>query len=252
MACTYARQKHQARNGCMPLADLDFKPSVEVFDANISLGRRHDRRVTVDTVEATLAEMDRAGVQRALAYAPHAATFDSQDGNRRLLEMVAGESRLYPQLVCNPAFDDLDAFAQGVRKNEVRSLRMLPALHRYPLRDWVVGRWLEWAAAEAIPIWMPVQYGSPANRPELGVDQFDPSSLYQIVADYPALTLVLSEAQYRHAGWVLKLLERSPNLHIEVSRFVGTDAIMDLMKAAGPKDLAAICSGNIERLLGVA
>ena len=41
--------------------DLDFKPAVPVFDANMALGRRHNRRQSVDTAADTLAEMNRGG-----------------------------------------------------------------------------------------------------------------------------------------------------------------------------------------------
>ena len=46
--------------------------------------------------------------------------------------------------------------------------------------------------------------------------------------------VVLSEVQYTHANSALKLLESLPNLSIEISRFVGTDGIADLLKTAGP------------------
>ena len=52
----------------MGQVDLEFKPTVPVFDANVALGRRHDWIVSADadTPEATLAELARAGIQRAL------------------------------------------------------------------------------------------------------------------------------------------------------------------------------------------
>ena len=54
----------------MSVAETDFRPFVKVFDANVALGRRHDRRVTIDTARDTLTEMDRVGVQQALVYIP--------------------------------------------------------------------------------------------------------------------------------------------------------------------------------------
>ncbi len=46
--------------------DLNFKSSVPAFDANMSLGRFHDHRVTADTVEETLAEIQTEGVARMI------------------------------------------------------------------------------------------------------------------------------------------------------------------------------------------
>ena len=56
--------------------DLDFKPLVPVFDANVALGRRHDKRVVIDTIEGLFEAMDNSGVDRAVVYSPHAEHFD--------------------------------------------------------------------------------------------------------------------------------------------------------------------------------
>lgn len=70
--------------------DFNYIPSVPVFDANVALGRRNDRRVSVDTGEATVESMTPSGVQRAVTYSPHAINYDADDGNDWLLELVDG------------------------------------------------------------------------------------------------------------------------------------------------------------------
>ena len=256
----------------MGQVDLDFKPSVPVFDANMALGRRHDRRVPVDTVEETLRLMDMAGIGRALVYAPHAATYDSQDGNRLLMTTIDGESRLVPQFVCNPSFDGFDDFIGDLDAHGVRSVRMLPAVHNYPFRDWVVGPWLEWLAGEGIPLWMPVDH-EVRGRP----NSLDPAELHKTVERHPTLTVVLSEVKYADFSWAMPMLRSLPNVHIELSRFVITGGIESAMEAVGDQrilfgsrfpdssmapqlyslhraglsedSLRAICAGNLERLL---
>ena len=255
--------------------DLHFKPTVPVFDANVALGRRHDRRVTVDTVEGTIAEMDRAGVDRALAYAPHAAYYDSREGNDLLLEMLEGEPRIVPQMVANPTWDDLDEFAARAGKLGVRAIRLFPAVHNYPFRDWVMEDWMAWLAAERIPVWLPVY----SEASWLRDGRVDPRDIHDTASQFPDVTIVLSEVRYEDVPWALVLLRRLPNLYIEISRTVQTGGISDLLDAAGDERilfgsrfpdseiplqlynlhrcglsdsaLSAICSGNIERLLGV-
>jgi hypothetical protein len=250
----------------MGQVDLNFKPSVPVFDANVALGRRHDRRVRVDTVEGTLGAMGRAGVGRALVYAPHAVAFDGREGNQLLLDTIRGEPSLVPQYVCSPATDDLDSFAAIVMEHGVRSIRMAPRLHAYPFRDWVVNPWLEWLAAEKLPLWMPV-------------DQVDPAELYDVARDHPEVKIVLSEVHYSHVTWAMPLLRSLPNVCVEISRFVVARGVSRLVEAIGAErilygsrfpdgpmapqlynlhrsglseaSLAAICSGNLERLLGI-
>jgi predicted TIM-barrel fold metal-dependent hydrolase len=259
----------------MGRVDLDFKPAVPVFDANVALGRRHDKRVVVDTVEGTLEVMDRSGVDRALVYAPHAATFDSRDGNAMLMEQIGGESRLVPQFVCSPAFHRLNAFAEEVREAGVRSVRMLPGLHNYPFRDWVIGPWLEWLADTRIPLWLPTDWQTGLKG--VGPFSIDPRDVYDTLKANPGVTAVLCEVRYDDASWALPLLRSLPNLHIEISRFVVTGGIEYLLEAAGEErilfgsrfpdsamalhlyslhhsglgeqTLRAICAGNLDRLL---
>ena len=213
--------------------DLHFRPAVPVFDANMALGRRHDRRVLFDSVEDALREMDRAGVARALVYSTVAAT-DPIGGNRRLEAMLEGEPRLVPQLVGSPAWDDLQRFADGMKAGRASSMRMLPALHGYPLRPWTVGEWFEWAAAARVPVWLPVNYASPRRGAvHAYLDEFDPSALYDTLSDFPDLNVVLAEVQYPQAPWALALLRALPNLHMEISRFVSTDGVTKLLGIAG-------------------
>ena len=254
--------------------NLNFKPTVPVFDANMSLGRRHDRRVSVDTVDATLKEMNRAGVSRALVYAPHAVAYDSEQGNSLLLETIHGDSRLVPQFVCNPSFDDFDAFTSWVKEARIRAVRMVPGAHNYPFRDWVVKRWLDWLAAQKIPVWLPTEYQIISETVRL-----DPSELHDTLKAHPDLHAVLAEVHYNQVGWAFPLIRSLPNISIEISRFGIGDPISRLMKAVGEdrilfgsrfpsqyigphiyelhhsglssETLKKICSGNLERLLGM-
>ena len=255
--------------------DLSFEPAVPVFDANVALGRRHDRVVSEDTAAGTLKEMDRLGVERALVYAPHAASFDTVAGNAVLLETIGGETRLVPQFVANPAYDDLQSFADGVRDAGVRSIRMYPALHFYPFRDWMLGPWVEWLAAERMPVWLPVGYDDNVFPPW----RFDPSEVYDTLKANPDINAVLTEVEYKQFSWAMGLLRSLPNLYMDLSRWFMIDGIARVLDAVGDQrilygsrfpegamgpqlynlhnhglseeTLVRICSGNLERLLRV-
>ena len=256
----------------MGKVDLHFEPEVPVFDANVLLGRPHDRRLTVDTTEGTLGAMARAGVARALAYSPHAAFRDSDDGNRWLLEMFGEESALVPQLVCNPTFDDMDTFAAQAKSLRVRSVRMNHTVHGYPFRDWVVGRWLQWLEDEKMVLYLQVDSQIRAG------DDFDSGVVHDTIKSHPNLKVVLSQFNYQIAIWVFPFLRSLPNVSAEISRYHGADGIPRLIEtvgvervlygsgfpdeAMGPQlytlhrcglrqeDLTAICGGNLDRLLG--
>ena len=250
----------------MGQVDLDFKPIVPVFDANVALGRRHDRRVSVDTPEETVSEMARAGIQRALVYSPHAVNFDSRDGNNLLLETVQGHDALVPQFVGNPAFDNLDEFSAEIEGRNIRSVRLAPMPHKYPFREWIAGEWLEWMESVNLPFWV-------------DATNIDPSDLHDTMEAHPNVNVLLAEVHYTHLPWAMPLLKSLPNAYIEISRFVSVDGIARLLDVVGgerilfgsrfPESsmapqlynlhlnglsnevLAAICAGNLERLLGL-
>lgn len=257
----------------MGKVDLDFKPAVPVFDADVALGRRHDRRVAVDSVGDTLSAMDKAGVDRAHVYAPHAAGYDSSEGNEILIDTIRGNSRFVPQFAANPSADDFEEFKVKFKAAGVRSIRMVPGVHNYPFRDWIVKPWMDWMAEEKIPIWLPAAYDF------LNSDgSIDPSEIYDTMSANSGVTAVLSEVHYRHTPWALPLMKSLPNLMIEVSRLVNTDGIPKFIKAVGEQrvmygsrfpdapmapnlyylhrcglsdqGLADICAGNLDRLLG--
>lgn len=246
--------------------DLNFQPSVPVFDANVALGRRHDKRVSSDTTEGALEVMDKAGVGRALVYHQHAVNFDGHEGNQILLDMIQGEPRLVPQFACNPTFDNLHTFAEEVAEMNVRSVRMNPTPHRYSFRDWVVGPWLEWLTSEGIPL-------------SLDAMDFEPTDLYDTLKKFPDVTILLNEIHYSHVSWTLPLLKNLPNVHIEISRLLIPDGIERAINSAGSdrvlfgsrfpasqmapqlynlyrcglseSALKSICADNLVRLLGV-
>ena len=248
----------------MGQVDLHFRPSVAVFDANMALGRRHDRPVRSHTAQGALAAMDMAGVQRAVVYSQHAVEFDGPQGNELLIELTVGEPRFAPQFVVNPAFDKMETFAESVQAHDVRSVRMAPKPHDYPFRDWVVGPWMGWLAETGMPLW-------------LHAGQIDPSEVHDTLRDNPRVQAVLSEVHYSHTNWALPLLAALPNLNVEYSRFVnlwGIETLLDTVGEGrlmfgsrfpdspispqlyqlhryglGESSLTAICSGNLERLL---
>lgn len=244
--------------------DLNFRPSVPVFDANIALGRHPKRVLTSDSLIQAEIEMDRAGVNHALAYSMHAAVFDTEDGNAYLMDILSGNSNIEPQFVCNPATDNLNRFADEIEKSRVRSLRILPNTQGYPFTDWIVGEWMEWLSSTSTPLWIP--------STEVPVGQ-----LYDTLKKFPDVDVVLSEVHYISVPWVLPMLRNLHQINIEISRFIIPDGISTLIDNAGSKRilfgsrfpdspmgpqlynleksilnkelLADICSGNLRMLL---
>ncbi|MQG18635.1 MAG: hypothetical protein FI687_02520 [SAR202 cluster bacterium] len=207
--------------------ELDFNPKVKVWDSNASLGPRHDFKVSVDNADQTIEEMDRLKIEKAVVYSPHAVGFDSRDGNNYLLDLINSNKRLIPQFVFNPTWDNLEQFQQEVDRNKISSVRMTPSVHQYPFENWIVKPWLNWLQEEKIPLWLPISYEFLSTEPPV-----NPSELHQTIRQYPKLQVVIADVHYKYS-WIYQLLEALPNCHIEISQFIGTGAIEELIERLG-------------------
>jgi predicted TIM-barrel fold metal-dependent hydrolase len=111
----------------------------------------------------------------------------------------------------------------------------------------------------------------------IAADECDPAVVYGTLAAHPGLHLVLCEVHYKHMVWAVPMLKSLPNVNVEISRLVATGGLSSIIEAIGIRrvlygsrfpdhpmapqlyhlhrcglsdaSLAAICSGNLERLL---
>lgn len=197
-----------------------FQPSVPVFDGHAALGRRHDQRVAADTPDALLRTMADAGIGRALVYHRYAVEYDTDLGNRQLLECIEGRPALVPQFVVNMPSDAVQSFVTRTRAAGVRSIRACPKTHLYPLTRWAVGEWLDWMASDGIGLWLPL-------------DEVDVRDVYDTVSAYPSLHVVLSGVHYSHFASLWPLVRALPNTFVEVSRFDIMDGVTMLIERIG-------------------
>ena len=93
--------------------NLDFSPDVEVFDANISIGRRHNRRMPVDTTTQAIECLKQAGVSKALTFSTHSLYVDAQSGNNNLKTQLT-----------NPLHNPLNAPSKNnLKTNEIVGMK---------------------------------------------------------------------------------------------------------------------------------
>ncbi len=246
--------------------DIDFKSSVPVFDCNVSLGRVHTRRLVVDSAEDTISAMDHVGVGHALIHNPYGVNYDPVHGNNKLMESINGIPRFIPQFTCNPATFDLDSFSKNVEINNIKAIRMEPHKQNFPFVNWIVGECMEWIVNKQLTLFIPVT-------------EFNPEEFYNTIKMYPNSKVVLCDLHYSHVPWALPLLKALPNLYVEVSKFSISDSLLRLLEIVGASrilygskfpyqpmgpqlyslhrwgisesTLKAICSGNLEAILGI-
>lgn len=247
---------------------LSFRATMEVIDANVGVGHRHDRPSPFDCAADLLKEMDRHGVDSAVIYHVQGESVSALDGNDLLHEWIeAGAGRLIPQWVAGAHPDCLiqlrglhaDGRVRGVRLHDTDSAQV-------PLTDWVYGDLLGWLEAEGIPLWV-----SLADN--------DVVQLADSLGRYPELVCVLVGAHYRHAAVIRPLLRQLPRSLLELSRDEILGDVESLAQEVGARRLVYgsfhpryamglilyylhhcdlrqdqlrwICAGNVRRLLGL-
>jgi hypothetical protein len=237
-----------------------------VFDANIRVGDRHDLPSPCRDQASLLAEMDRHGVGRAVVYHAQTETISAIDGNRFLEEWLDADGRLVPQWSVMPiptSLAQVQALHDQGRVTSVRLYDTRPA--GLPFRPWAYDELLGWLSAERIPLWI--------SLPDSDADE-----LITTLRGHPDLSVVLVGAHYSHYLLTRPLLRRLPNAHLELSRYetIGeVEALRDEFGAhrllygswysryaMGPilfylhhttlneQELALVCAGNLERILG--
>jgi predicted TIM-barrel fold metal-dependent hydrolase len=250
--------------------------TVVYWDCNVCLGRPTAGVYRpCPTAEGLLAEMDWAGIERALVR--HALMSDQSPavGNRALFDAIAGQSRLMGSWAILPPQtgelgDPTDFFCVMAAAN-VRALWAFPEEHRYLLNRNTFGAFLDEVAERRIPLLLPRHAGGP--RPP---DTY--MLLTNLLTEYPTLTVVLMA----HGSWgedrfFRPLLDRYPGLHLDISRYeldgglvelvgrygaerllygsnfpattMGGPRLMLVRAAISEADRAAIAGGNLKRLL---
>ena len=248
------------------MSTLTFRPRVPVFDANVRVGDSHDAPAPFRDRAGLFAEMDRHGVARAVVYHAQTEEISPLEGNQFLEEWLDAEGRLLPQWSIMPgtatvaqiqAFDDVGRVT-SVRLHNTRSAGL-------PFRPWAYDELLSWLSARQIPLWIPLP-------------DHDADELVTTLQGHPDLVTVLVGAHYVHHLQLRPLLHRLPNAHLELSRYEPLGEVEALRDefgahrllygswywryAMGPmlfylhhtsltdEELALVCAGNLERILG--
>ncbi len=165
--------------------------------------------VAPPTLTELLQSMDRAGVARGVVWHPALAGIYPGEANQLISRMVAGTPRLEATWgILPPVTGEVTAgnFFDAMRTANVRTLRALPADHRYLLRRGVFGKLLDQVSERRIPLLLSLQHGV----------TFD--MLHDLMEEYPTLTAIICDVGIWGADrQVWPLLERYQHLHVETS-----------------------------------
>jgi len=201
-------------NETMPALD-----TLRLFDSCLTLGRIvHSQYPPGLTVDQALELMDRYHIAEALVHAHDARMiYPREQGNRRLLEAVAGQPRLHPVWVIeppkSPGPDAARALVMKMLDSGIRAAR-LPMKASPPL-PWL---WEDLCAAleeHHVPCFL--DFGDVSTSGE--VSDGDVNGVREIALAHPELPMVLSHL-FGGLGVhpaVVPLVRRTPNLYLDIT-----------------------------------
>ena len=184
------------------------------FDCNVFFGSPVKRLLSpVRTVERLLAEMDRAGVERALVW--HIAQHDAspQVGNQLLADGIRPHSRLVGGWTVLPnqthEFPPPPVLFRQMRQARVAALRIFPNSHRFLANAVSMGDLLEQMVARRIPLFVSLRRG------------MDWRDIYALMAEFPDLACVICD----HGCWgtdrmFRPLLEHYPHVYVDTAQYL--------------------------------
>lgn len=199
------------------------------FDCHTYIGRPAGAAPGA-TIDELLAAMDRAGIQRALVWHVAQRDHDPIVGNHLLARDVAPHDRLVGCWTLLPTvageLGRLDEWFAAAGIAGVRALRAFPQENRYLLRAEAVGDVLERMVAGRVPLILSV-YKSVAWE-----------NLYDLLAEFPELTLIVADVGcWGSDRYFRPLIERYPNVHLEISGYMLDGGIEDFVGRYGPERL---------------
>jgi predicted TIM-barrel fold metal-dependent hydrolase len=241
------------------------------FDCNAFFGLPAVRPLApVATAEGFLAEMNRAGIEKALVW--HIAQHDASArlGNALLADAIGPHPRLVGCWSVLPSqtheLPPMEELFRQMKKARVAALRIFPSSHRFLANAVAMGDILDAIVVRRVPLFVSVRRG------------MDWPGIYALLSDFPDLVCVICD----HGSWGMDrlfrpLLERYPHVYVDTAQYLLDGGIESLVADCGAQRLlfgsgfpesyfggmmmalrharipeeakAAIASGNLERIL---
>lgn len=214
--------------GLAPAAGgLTARPPALV-DLNVCLGPLPGGDQVPLDVPGLLATMDRLGIGHAVPHHSWARHGDVADGNRHVIDVVAGQSRLAAAVVVTPLdtgeLGAPDDFQRLLEDGRVRLAVAFPRAHGWSLRGVEATTLLSLLCEAGVGLLVPA-------------DQTDLEQVAAACTAFPDLALVLSTVGYRSLRRLVALLDRFDNLRCDLSYFAAHDAVEVLVERFGPRVL---------------
>ena len=217
---------------------------LKFFDANCSVGRTgYPHLFDIPDAAGLKQEMATAGVEEALVYHTIARCADPRLGNSLLMDEINGHPELHPVWAVLPhhtaEMPPPAKLLPEMKAGGVRAVRMFPtkALQSFSMADWCAGELLSALETERVPL-------------ILDAEIIPWEEVRGLLKTYPRLPLIMANCNYRQNRFLYPLFEKFPNLHVELSWFMGGGAVEDVVERFGSRPL--LFGSNMPRYTGTA
>ena len=212
---------------------------MKLFDSNACFGMdmvnhecvNHENFIVMEkvdiakTAEDLVAEMDYAGIEKAVVWHRTQYDHDATVGNNKLIDGIRGhEDRLIPSWVILPDITDEEyapnVFFDAMKANGVKTLRAYPEQDRFILCDVTMGEQLNLLSELKIPLYLSPMFGF--------------EMIYKVLEEFPDLTVIMSNiGWWPSARLVWPLLHRYPNFYFETGDFSQLRGIEEVCQKFG-------------------
>jgi hypothetical protein len=220
------------------MAKLNF------FDCNCSIGRvAYPLLYDIHDAGGLINEMDVAGIEQALVYHALARDGHAPIGNKMLLQQIKHLVRLHPVWILFPhhtgEFSKANNLLTEMKDNDVKAVRLYPTkdFHSFSLSEWCSGELLAALEEKRVPVFFDIEIISW-------------NDVYAVINNHPSLPVIITNCNYSHNRFSYPLLEKYPNIFIEISRYMGAGAVEDVVKNFGISHL--LFGTNMPRYTGTA
>ncbi len=199
-----------------------------LFDVNCRIGRTPWGEVSAEDVPALLHRMDQLGIAQALVSHTMSWRHDPPTGNRLVLRTLADEPRLLPCWVALPSTcGEVPApkpFASDALDAGVAAIRVYPSEHGFDLDGADFAGYLDAFARAGLPLIVDLAATSWAA--------VDAAAALQ-----PELAIIVCETGYRNLRRAAGVLERRPNVYLDLSDLSTHEGLEWLCETFGPRRL---------------
>jgi len=207
----------------------------EFFDCNTRIGKPGKPGPgAFHTKDGLLREMDYLGISEAVVH--HVAAVGASAGNGRLLDEIAGETRLHGSWVFPPHhqidFPDPGKAVEEMLSLGVKVARIFPPYyHAGVVADWASGRFFRALEAHRVPLM--ISGSQLGKHPDDTRPSYSAQNIYDICQSYPSLPVAIVHLNWSATRILHPLMQSCPNLLVEISYYSSHRGVEFLVQQSG-------------------